>query len=198
VTKQDLTEYTKSLNILKGRKIAIEKDIELFSNNLIQATEEKDTLNKAFALVKFVATEAQSKLEYRIKYLCNMALSSIWNNPPELEVKFEERRGQIECDLLFDKKTEPENIVGGGILDILSFSLRIAAWTLKKTSNTIILDEPFKFLSPSMHIKAGELVKTLSQRLGIQFIIVSHSDTVNESADKVFDISIENRKSIVN
>lgn len=37
------------------------------------------------------------------------------------------------------------------------------------------------------------MIKEISNKLGIQFIIVTHEETLTEAADKVFEVSI-NRK----
>ncbi len=52
------------------------------------------------------------------------------------------------------------------------------------------MDETFKHLSRNHLPKAGELVKEMSERLGLQVILVSHKDEFAEVADRVFDVSI--------
>ncbi|KKK86498.1 hypothetical protein LCGC14_2762610, partial [marine sediment metagenome] len=57
-----------------------------------------------------------------------------------------------------------------------------------KSRNVILLDEPLKNLSQNMQDKASMMLKELSNRLGIQFIIVTHEDTLTEYADRVFRV----------
>jgi len=55
----------------------------------------------------------------------------------------------------------------------------------------LVLDEPFKNINDptrEMHQRAAEMVKEISQRLGIQFIIVTMLPELAEVADKVFMI----------
>jgi len=87
---------------------------------------------------------------------------------------------------------------GGGVADIASLALRIALWSIKKTNPTIMLDEPCKFLhNPIYQEKASELLKEVSDRLGIQMIMVSDQQSLLKSADKVIEIVNVNGISIV-
>jgi DNA repair exonuclease SbcCD ATPase subunit len=59
------------------------------------------------------------------------------------------------------------------------------------------LDEPLRFLSSDNQEKASRMIKELSQRLGIQFIIVTHESILASYADKVFEVSIRKGRSKV-
>ena len=149
---------------------------------------------KAQALIQKVAKETQQKLEYHIGNVVTMAQAAVFSDPYGFELEFVERRGKTECDIWFVKdgeRMEPMFSSGGGALDIASFALRCAFWSLKRTRSTIILDEPMKFLSRDLQDKASEMIKMLSEKLGLQFIIVSHIDELISSADKVFRVSQE-------
>jgi len=149
---------------------------------------------KAQALIQKVAKETQQKLEYHIGNVVTMAQAAVFPDPYGFELEFVERRGKTECDIWFVKdgeRMEPMFSSGGGALDIASFALRCAFWSLKRTRSTIILDEPMKFLSRDLQDKASEMIKMLSEKLGLQFIIVSHIDELISSADKVFRVSQE-------
>jgi ABC-type sugar transport system ATPase subunit len=76
---------------------------------------------------------------------------------------------------------------------VAAFALRIASWSMQKpkSRNVIILDEPLKYLSENYQEKGSAMIKEISQRLGIQFIIVTHEQTLASYADKVFEVSIK-------
>lgn len=88
----------------------------------------------------------------------------------------------------YDKKFNPIDENGGGVVDIVSFALRIALWNIKKGKklNALILDEPFRFISEDLRYKAGEILKQLSEKLKLQFIIVTHDPNIIEIADRSF------------
>jgi DNA repair exonuclease SbcCD ATPase subunit len=96
---------------------------------------------------------------------------------------------------------DPLDSSGYGTVDVASLALRIAAWSMQvpRTRNVILLDEPFKFLDGQTDRieKASQMIKELSDRLGIQFIIVTHDNTLANYADKTFTVKLRNKISIV-
>ena len=54
----------------------------------------------------------------------------------------------------------------------------------------IILDEPLRFLSVDLQERASIMIKEISKKLGLQFLIVTHESTLASYADKVFETSI--------
>lgn len=95
-----------------------------------------------------------------------------------------------------DKEIEPLESSGYGAVDIAAFALRVVSWSLQfpRTRNVIILDEPLRFLSTDKQEFASRMIKELSQRLGVQFIIVTHEDILTQYADKVFTVIKKSKK----
>jgi DNA repair exonuclease SbcCD ATPase subunit len=79
---------------------------------------------------------------------------------------------------------------GGGAVDVAAFALRVASWSMQRprTRPVIILDEPMRFLSPDLQPKASDMLQELSQKLGLQFIIVTHEEELTQQVDKVFEV----------
>ena len=123
--------------------------------------------------------------------IVSSALVGIFPDPYEFVVRFVQKRNKTECLLLFRRDGEeftPVDSSGGGALDIASFALRVAFWCIGSTRNSIILDEPFRFLSANLQSKAGELLKRLSKELNIQFIVVTHIKELLPYGDRVLSI----------
>lgn len=183
----------KHFDNLVGQKQEKERLLEESVEKKEELEERHDSATKARALVQDVAQQTQQKLEYHIASLVNLALSSIFDDPYEFEVEFVQRRNKTETDLWFVKDGErmkPIDSSGGGALDVASFALRCAFWSLRKTRPTIVLDEPMKFLSRDLQPKASEMVRHLSESLGLQFLITSHINELIEAADKLFNVII--------
>jgi len=147
---------------------------------------------KARIVIQQVAQDTQKNLEYRISNLTTTALHSVSTEWPEFVAVFTPRRGKTECDLFFKEfgvLEKPTDAAGGGPLDVGSFSLKITYWNLNSNRPSFILDEPFKFVSPGLQHKISDMLKMLSEKLGLQIIMVSHAEEVNYSADKTFVIN---------
>jgi DNA repair exonuclease SbcCD ATPase subunit len=122
-------------------------------------------------------------------------MEAVFDNPYELKVDFVQRRNKTECDLLFvrDGQTlDPLSASGGGTVDVAAFALRIASWSMARprSRNVIILDEPLRFLSADCQERASKMIKEISDKLGIQFLIVTHESILANYADKTFEVSI--------
>lgn len=150
---------------------------------------------KAREIVKEVGLKTQEQLQYHISDITSLALEAVFNDPYKLTAEFVQRRNKTECDLYFERsgdKIDPLSASGGGTVDVASFALRIASWSMESPQSrpTIILDEPLRFLSADRQEKASEMLKEISNKLGIQFIIITHESTLTPFADRIFETSI--------
>ena len=146
---------------------------------------------KAREVINIVAKDTEQQLEMRITNIVTMALAAVFPDPYEFKLVFNERRNQTEADLLLVRNGEelsPVDGAGGGVLDVVSFALRIAVLLMSGYRRVIILDEPFRHLSADLQSKASEMMKMLSDKLGIQFIMVSHEEGIIDCADNIITI----------
>ena len=187
-----LTEYKNKIEKVKGKKEHIEGNLNTLEDEAIRLTEYLYSLEKAQALLQNVAQETQSQLRFHINDLVNLCLDYFWPGQIQFDSVFEIKNGRTVAKLVFVQggdEIDPFESDGGGLVDIASFALRMVAWTLEKTRNTIILDEPFKNLSEDLQPQGAELLKELSERLNLQFIIVNHRKQITDIADKVFEVT---------
>jgi len=84
------------------------------------------------------------------------------------------------------------------MMDVTSFALRVAFWALKKNRPIMVLDEPFPNVSPDLQYKVSEMVKFVSEKLGLQIIMVSHAENINVAANKTFVVSKKGKVGFIN
>jgi len=173
----------------KARKNLLEEQLlDLESEYQIQHNRSEHG-EKARLIFQAVAKITQKNLEFHISKLVTTALSSVFPDNIEFVVRIENRRNKTECDLLFKEFGEeykPLEGSGFGPIDVATFALRIAFWSLNKNRATLILDEPFRHLSFDLQTKASEMIKMISEKLNMQIIMISHQVGIDESADKMF------------
>lgn len=148
----------------------------------------------ALTIVKQVGLKTQQQLQFHISDMVSMSLAAVFSNPYEFEVEFVERRDKTECDLSFVRngnKVDPITASGCGAVDVASFALRVVGWSMgnPRSRNTIILDEPLRYLSQDNQEKASQMIQDISKKLGIQFIIVTQDETLASYADKTFKVT---------
>lgn len=180
---------------------AVKKEIANTETKIDQLDGDIQDSLKAQSIIQLVAQETQQTIEYQISRLVTLALKAI-DKPYSFNLKFVQRRGRTECDIVFMKngiEFDPLSEVGGGIVDVAAFALRISLWAIQhpKSRNVFILDEPFKNINDPkriLHKKVAEMVRTISQMMKIQIIMVSCIPEMEEVADRIFVVS--NKKGI--
>jgi|TARA_R100001530_G_scaffold46038_1_gene34620 DNA repair exonuclease SbcCD ATPase subunit len=198
----NLKEIRTQIERSKGQREEVENRIDELQSTINTVEKEIVFSEKAQAIIQKVAQETQQQLEYHISDIVSLALDTIFEDPYQFTVEFVVRRNKTECELVFKRDGErisPLSASGGGVVDVASFALRIALWTLQnpKSRNTLILDEPFKFLSKDLLPRACDLLQELRDRLSLQFIIVTHLDELALCADKTFEVRLKKGVSVI-
>ena len=190
----DLNSIRKEIEQRRGRKDYIEAEIDSIVLEVKDLQRQSKHHEEAQEIIRQVALKTQQQLQYHISDIASMALDAVFPDPYELIAEFVQKRNKTECDLYFTRdgeKADPLSAAGGGAVDVASFALRVASWSMRtpKYRNTLILDEPFQYLSSDLLPKASEMIKEISKELRLQIIMVSHSEELIEEADKVFKIA---------
>jgi len=186
------SQMKKSFHESSGKLKQIQTDFNNLEKENETALSSLHNLEKAQVFLQNIAKETQEQLKFHINDVVNLALETCFPNEYEFSVDFQIKRGKTEAPLSFIKNgnvVDPMEASGGGVVDLASFALRVSAWSISKTRNTIILDEPFRFLSKDLLPYAGEILKKLSKHLKLQIIMVTHSKEMIENSDKVFEVS---------
>jgi len=188
-----IDKYKEIYNSYFYKKKNLESRKKEITECLDELREKSDIIDKAASLIQKVAQETQSNIVFHIGNIVDKALETVFQDEYKFNFNFVQKRGKVEAEyfLIRNDGTEVDiiNGAGGGVIDIVSFALRIAVWTLSNNvQNVIVLDEPFRFLSQDLQERAGEILKELSDKLKLQFIIVTHNDKLMNYADKLFVI----------
>ena len=190
---QQLQTFRTNLTRKQGQQQKVEDDLIGIEGDIVQLKEDVHYTEKSRIIIQKVAKATQAELEYYISELVTLAFASVFPDPYEFGVAFEEKRGKTECRMRFLRnghEVNPLSGSGGGPLDIASTTLQFTIWSLNKTRAIIGLDEPFRFLSRDLQPKAGEMLKEVSKKLGLQILMVTHSEDLAACADKTFHFDI--------
>lgn len=170
------------------------KDIENKKKRLDELSSRLSMTEEVQVFLQKIAKETQERLSLQIEDIINSALDAVFPNEYTFRLEFTTSRNRTEAQLLFydqrtGKEVDPMNASGGGVVDLTAFALRIACYVLENnTDNVIILDEPFRFISRDLQERAGKILKTLSEKLHIQIIMVTHIKELIDCADRIFEV----------
>jgi len=170
--------------------------------SIVTETYELDTKTKAF-LISF-SENSRDLIKQKLENVVNSALEYIFSDKKItfiLNPKITKRGVEYELYAESNGSFMPlESAKGGGVLDVCSIALRIAFLRLFRTRlrQTMILDEPFKNLDVERLENAVKWLKTISDKFEIQFIIVSHEDSIINNSDKIYRFKLNgNEETIV-
>ncbi len=190
------------LNTFKSHLLESQAKHKILQENLVkwqgcvlELDEENKLVEEANLVIQTAARLTQEQLQHRISDTVTLALAAVFPDPYEFKVEFVERRSSTECDLFFTRRGEdmkPLEDSGFGAADVASFALRFSCWRDSGSRPVLIFDEPFRQLSVKYREPAARMVKMLSEKLGIQIIMVTHIQELQLAADKVFEVSCSN------
>ena len=185
-----LQEYIGWLAGAKAKKALLSQQMEELENKVKILQGKVDVYIKARWVISEATRLTQERVKGYIESLTTMAIRAVYDSDFEFLVDFKISRNKSEC--FFSIKEDgyeyvPKDDDGGGLIDIISFALRIVLYSLEKPRrrNVIILDEPFKWTGKLMS-RAGEMIKEISNKLGLQIILITHEPELAEIADKSF------------
>lgn len=153
--------------------------VETEKQNLsISKKNEKDLL-AAQEIIQTVSKTIQENAHSKIASVVSRCLESVFDDPYDFRITFERKRGKTEAKITFvrdENEIDPMTASGGGVVDVAAFALRLSCLMLSvpPVRKTLILDEPFKFVSQNYRNRIKELIESLSEDLGVQIIMVTH------------------------
>ncbi len=190
----------------KGQRDQITRNVEEVSETIRMSVRLINRYERALEIVKHVGLMTQKQLEYHLAEQVSLAMEAVFDDPYQLKVNFQEKRGKTEAEILFvrrDMEFPPIGSSGGGAIDVASFALRIAYWSMRQDKTVrpiLLLDEPFSQLKgEDANKRALAVVQEISKQLKVQIIMVSDEriprEDIVDNADRVFHVS-QNRKGI--
>jgi len=187
--------YNQLIAQATGAKKQIEKSIATTAAKLVTTKDSLKNLELAQAFLQKVAQDTQEQLKIHVEDIVQLALDAIFPDQYTFEIQFNISYGKTTAELVFISKQsgfiiDPMVASGGGVVDVCSFALRLACWTLSRgIDRVMIFDEPFRFLSKNLQERAGQLLRDLASKLNIQIILTTHLDALIDAADQTIMVS---------
>jgi len=192
-----MRRYNELIAQAMGAKKQVQKTLDAAALSHNQYAKRLLHLEKAQAFLQKVAQDTQEQLKLHIEDIVQLALDAIFPDKYSFEVQFNIAYGKTTAELVFISKqsghaVDPMIASGGGVVDVCAFALRLACWTLSRgVDKVIILDEPMKHLSAGLRESACTMIKSLADKLGVQFIIVTHMEELEACADKLIQVRLD-------
>ena len=176
-----LSTHKSTMSQLLGQQKAHQKQYATTCEQLATLRTNMECTEKALVIAQDVAQQTQQELEFRISDIVTSSLAAVFDDPYEFKVRFDIKRSKTEAVLLFTRdgmEIDPLTASGGGVVEVAALALRIACFLISspKPAPVLVLDEPAKCVSAGFREKYADLLETLSSKLGIQIIMITHID----------------------
>ncbi len=180
-TPMNLSDFEKKALDLQAEARAATLSLTSEVLSLEKSTETATDALEAQKVLQIVAQSVQQQAHDKIAGVVSQCLESVFDEPYEFKILFEQKRGRTEAKLVFSRngnECDPLTASGGGPVDVASFALRLSCLLLTRpaTRRVLILDEPFKFLSENYRERIRVMLETLSKEMKVQIIMVTHLD----------------------
>ncbi len=210
--RQNLASLKNSLELMKalyhrqrGEQARLLQEKAALENRLREVREEIECLEKVRLLLLEAAKHAREQGRRQVEFLVTQALQFVFGGDLEFRVKVEEKRDRPEAEFYvcstyggdYKVETTPQDARGGGVVDVISLALRLALLHAFRPplGGPVILDEPAKHVSEEFSPQVARFLKSFSQSLGRQIIMVSHNQHLADSADVAYLVEMQQGRS---
>lgn len=181
---------------------------------LAEVRDGSERLEKVRLLLQEAARHAREQGRRQVEFMVTQALQFVFGGDLEFKVAVEDKRDRPEAEFYVTStyggdqqvETAPQDARGGGVVDVISLALRLALLhALRQQGNQlqaglggpVILDEPAKHVSEEFSPQVAQFLKSFSQSLGRQVIMVSHNQHLADSADVAYLVEMSQGRSSV-
>jgi len=194
--KQRFNQVKAQVSNLQNRLLDIDNQTKLMQCN-------NELIEDANRFLISFSESIRKKLKDKLESLTNMALKSIF---PDKGMTFIIKPNRTKIGLHYDLYLETDGTItslfdskGGGVHEIISIAIRISYLRMLKGSlrQTLILDESLKFLDSTRMKLAIKWLKSVSEKMEIQFIIITHIPELIETVDDSFNFKLIGGKTVI-
>lgn len=148
---------------------------------------------EATAFLNSFADERQTKVQQQVETLVTHGVQTIFGEGLTFHVISEQKANRAEVtfslrSMMGDQVVETPilDARGGGVAAVVGFLLRLIVTMLRDDRPLLVLDETFAQLSADYEPRLAEFLRELVDQTGVQIVMVTHSESFSEFADKVY------------
>lgn len=194
---QSLADYKSYVTRKRGEQELIIKQIGKLKTEIASNTAEVEKWIEARRVVSEVMRLTQKSLAEYIESAVTLAIQSVYQDRDyRFVVEYVPRKNRTDVELKIQKGNRepyfPKEEQAGGLLDIISFALRVVVWSIqpKRSRPILVLDEPFRFIQSQIHV-AGRMLKEVSRKAGLQVLMVANWQNIELAsiADRAWSVT---------
>lgn len=148
---------------------------------------------EATSFLNSFADERQEKVQRQVETLVTHGVQTIFGEGLTFHVISEQKANRAEVSFSLRSMMGEEVVEtpildarGGGVAAVVGFLLRLIVTLLRDDRPLLVLDETFAQLSADYEPRLAEFLRELVDQTGVQIVMVTHSESFSEHADRVY------------
>lgn len=184
--REKLNELLAEKRLAEKKLITLNQELALKHEYMVQVQNVQELFQQAIKVV-------YDHLSSRLGNIITEGLSIVFPDAGyKFTIEFVERRGNVEADIFLEdsegNRFHPLEGVGGGVADFVSLLLRCTYIILSRFRNTLIADEPLKFIDRDRIPEAARFLRQLCEDFDFQMIVVTHIPEIVQYSEKVYKV----------
>ena len=188
--KEELNNKKAKLKVLEDRK----KELELLVE---EENKKREVKRNACILISSVTKRALEEVSHRFENTVTPILEHVLGNGYALKIKWSQSSNKMpSAEFLVKSPFKSGDSIyvnprfrGGGVRDVVGFSLRFAFLSMANNKGFIVLDESFSQLDRGKRWDLSQILKYIQKKLGNQIIFITHDEEYANIADLVITVS---------
>ena len=202
--EQALKQRRTSLDRLQAENDVAAKQVLQFQTKMGELSKLLGIGQEALQVLEDIANSRRGKMKEQVEAIVTEALQLVYGPDVRVELVYDVKSGRSHVDIQFVKMTPAGEVkrtmegIGGGVSDTISVPLRLLVLlSSRQTDRVCLLDEAYKHVDLERVERVAEFIKEIAGRLGIQVIMASHHEAMQDAADVVYAVSEKDGKSSI-
>lgn len=201
--KMDVVTASKKIAAKEGQRDLLLKQREAAEKRAEAATKQLDIFDKVLILLQKTSDYARQQIKGRIEELVSQALNIIYGGSHKFTIDLVVRSSRPEADYWLNengvvtKLEKPDYDNGGGKVDIISLTLRLAVDELVGDEGPLFLDEVGKHVDGEAAVNLAYFLKQYAEKFDRQIILITHNTTLGEIGDLSYRVTKVNNEAVV-
>ena len=191
---QRVATFNSTMNRIEQQIAAESSTISRLKTKINQIEIEKTQLVKAVGLIDRAIQIISANGIGKIESIVTAGLQLVYNDPHMGLVveKKEGARGNTYRLLVREGEftSDPLNSRGGGVINVISFLLRLILIKRFKLAQFIVLDESFNNVSPEYQPQVSELLHEMCSKYKFTIFAITHNQQLVSRADNVYRVIV--------
>lgn len=187
--------YVEGKKIRKDLLSKAEADYDVLSKEI-------GNLDLVGSLLRHLLEQKRQEVKSKIEDLVTWGLQTVFEEEYEFFFESSTYGGRVEMKPMLKVGGHSSPIMdfhGGGVVEVTAFLLNLLVLLLArpKLRRVMIMDEMFSMVSSDYLPRVGLLLQELTTRVGVQFILITHLDSLKAVFEKRYQFSKRGSRTIV-